>query len=533
MTDVSHVIGLLYRADWTRLSLSAETGGGSRLLIAPGRRYREETRDFIRGYDGERPWVRFSHGKGPWRLGRHFGGPPGGSGKGHLIGGPEPPLPVLLCPAWLLKSAQLEVRGHVSTCGRDGILVAATRRQSNRYRSGPMLFRFDRTEAIVDAELGILLRVSRTTHDEPPQVSELVSLDLDPVTDPARFRPPPGIVIGEGWGEALEGAGRPVWRAWKTAAGLAAGGLGALIRYSPAGRNRPGTGTEDPEAAMPDGGPAPELSPDGPPAGPAVGDEVLYLLYRSGGGAFAATLHEWYDLDGMLARVPQRARRIGFGGLGLLVSALRERSVPLHAVSALRVGGPGQYQINHGHESRHGPRAVACDGERRWQVYADKVTVGPARPLPVDIADLADSSWLLECQLSGGAPVMVGDRPAYLINVARGDAPWSFALMFRAAVAIVDAELGIVVSLTSYAAGKPVQQRELREIIIQAGDFRVDIPPGLRIEEEHHRPGDADLPGPINIPLTAARIVAQEVGKEVADAARKVLRRFGIGQPPG
>jgi hypothetical protein len=79
---------------------------------------------------------------------------------------------------------------------------------------------------------------------------------------------------------------------------------------------------------MPDSEPAPELSPDGVPAGPAVSDEVLHLLYRSGGGQFAATLHEWYDLDGMLARVPEQVRRTGFGGLGVLVSALRERSVP-------------------------------------------------------------------------------------------------------------------------------------------------------------------------------------------------------------
>jgi hypothetical protein len=38
------VLRLVQRADWTRLSLAAEVNDGSRLLLAPGRRYREQTR---------------------------------------------------------------------------------------------------------------------------------------------------------------------------------------------------------------------------------------------------------------------------------------------------------------------------------------------------------------------------------------------------------------------------------------------------------------------------------------------------------
>jgi len=34
--------------------------------------------------------------------------------------------------------------------------------------------------------------------------------------------------------------------------------------------------------------------------------------------------------------------------------------------------------------------------------------VGPAAPLPHDIANLVDSSWLLGCKLSRGAAVMPG-----------------------------------------------------------------------------------------------------------------------------
>jgi hypothetical protein len=95
MASISDVVALLYRTDWTRLSLSAQVNigfdpslsmksahaarppwvrvelpepedlGGFRsrrltLLIAPGRRYREESESsaYARGYDGKRCWRR-------------------------------------------------------------------------------------------------------------------------------------------------------------------------------------------------------------------------------------------------------------------------------------------------------------------------------------------------------------------------------------------------------------------------------------------------------------------------------------------
>ncbi len=48
----SAVIGLVYRADWTRLSLAAMTADGSRVLLAPGRRYRYESPDHVTAATG-------------------------------------------------------------------------------------------------------------------------------------------------------------------------------------------------------------------------------------------------------------------------------------------------------------------------------------------------------------------------------------------------------------------------------------------------------------------------------------------------
>ncbi len=511
MTAEVDVIRLVQRADWTRLSLAAEVNDGSRVLLAPGRRYREQTPDGVRGCDGERSW----------RLPA-----PGEDRDVHWVEGPQPPLPMLLCPAWLLRSSRLEVRGHVTACDRDALHVVATERPSfvdpirlNRLRPG-------RTEALVDAELGILLRVAwLPPEDEPPDVTELVSLEVDPVIDLAQFTPLPGSIVTESWGEALA-AGGPAFAVAKTTAGLAAGGLGVLIKYWPSRRARSDAGPEDAEAAMPQDDPAPEMSPDGRPAGLEVGDEVLQLLHDSGTAAFDATLHEWSDISAMLSQVPESVRRTGSGGLGILVSALTERGAGgVHLVSALRVGGPGQYQIDHHYDAEHGPKTIACDGQRRWQVYDDKMTVGPAQLSPGDIGDLADASWLLECRISGGVLVMAGDRPAYRIHAARGNAPWAFSMMFPAAVAVVDAELGIVLSLTSFLGGKPVRRYELRDVAAtQAGDFRVNIPSGLRVEPEPWAGVSPEQRGVT--PLRVAGVVAREVGKEAAKAARNFLRRL-------
>ena len=129
MAGLPEVIGLLYRADWTRLSLSAELRsetdreplprlsregrsrwyrawpwqrqdngryvGGGALLIGPGGRWRLECSvpgrgaegEAAEGNDGERGWS--------WRP-PEVGGPPG---LPVGVGGAYPPPPELFCPS--------------------------------------------------------------------------------------------------------------------------------------------------------------------------------------------------------------------------------------------------------------------------------------------------------------------------------------------------------------------------------------------------------------------------------------------------
>jgi hypothetical protein len=522
MSGGPDLVSLLYQADWAQLSLSAVANDGTRVLVAPGRRYRVEAGDCLTGCDGDRPW----------RLDAEE--TQDADRDVHWVSGPEPPLPELLRPAWLLVSSQLEVRGDARVCGRDAFHVEVTRRAGLNRRHVPPQFRAGRASVMVDAELGILLRLTWLADEAEPEVTELASLDLDPVIDPALFRPPPGSLIAESAADAL-GAGGAGWTALKTVAGVAAGGLGAWIRYVPSTQKRTAEQAGDDEAPLSPDGPAPERSSDGQPVGPPVSGQVLQLLHDSTTSEFAATVHEWTDFGAMLSQVPPGARRAGFGGLGLLVDSISERPATTHQISPLRMAGPDRYRIDYTRDDQRSPVMMACDGQRCWRVYRDRVTTGPAAPLPSGIAEMLDPSWLLGCRLSGGASVLVGDRQAYRINVARGENGWPLAwpLIFPAAVAVVDAGTGVLLRLTSYIGEQPVRRCELRDISATAGDFTIDIPPGLPVTEETGPLGDEGHhggPHRVGIPLkvvgAAAGQVATGVAKDAAKVAGNFLRRI-------
>jgi hypothetical protein len=80
MTGEPDLISLLYRADWTQLTLSAQVNDGSTLLIAPGRRCRLQAPDYLAGCDGDRPW----------EVSQDDGDGDGAQGTVHRIRGPWP-----------------------------------------------------------------------------------------------------------------------------------------------------------------------------------------------------------------------------------------------------------------------------------------------------------------------------------------------------------------------------------------------------------------------------------------------------------
>ena len=559
MAGLPEVIGLLYRADWTRLSLSAELRfetvreplprlsrghwsrwyrawpeqrqdngryvGRGALLIGPGGRWRVECPvpgrgaegQAAEGNDGERGWS--------WRPPETGGPPPLPVG----VGAAYPPPPELFCPSCLLGGYTLEELGPVTVAGRDAIAVAATPRRDvlsslPGHRSHDRISP-DRIEVAVDAELGILLRRIETSRGELVTVTELTDVTVNPpqAADPARFAPPPGSHRGETREENLRGrSGGPGW----AAADLAAGGLGALVRH----RYQPGHGAagEQPEA-MP--------SPDPPPLEPADGspppDEVLDLLYRSGEPRdLGATARHWLDVAAIGAPVPEGFRAAGLGGCGDFLDAMTRLANVARTDARLRVSGPDRYRLDFSRRSgRIDSTTIACDGERRWRVFQDQIMVGPAAPLQDHIAFLAQSCWLLRAGLSGGAELTYRGRPARQFRVTPGPGGEEVnlgPLMTFPTDAIVDAETGCLLRLISYAGDTPAIWSELDDISTEPADpdeFRVHVPPGTRTVEETGNPITDSLAAIPGVKGTAARAAAEAVHRTAGavSAARSFL----------
>src|SRR5580700_9975136 len=369
MAGLPEVIGLLYRADWTRLSLSAELRsetdreppphrsregwsrwyrawpmqrqdngrfvGRGALLIGPGGRWHLEDTVPGRGAEGEAAEGNDGEGGWSWRP-PETGGPPPLPVK---VGSAYPPVPELLCPSGLLGGYTLEVLGPVTVAGRDAIAVAAAPRR-DVLGSGSAERPYDRIEVAVDAELGILLRRAETARGELVTLTELTDLTMNPpeAADPARFAPPPGShraeTLGENQRERLSGPG------W-AAADLAAGSLGALIRHAPHLLGH-GAAGEQPEA-MPSPDPAPLEPADGSPPP----DEVLDLLYRSGKpGDLGATARRWLDVFAMAAPAPEGFRAAGRGGLADLLDAMTRGTHVARTEARLRVSGPDRCRLD-------------------------------------------------------------------------------------------------------------------------------------------------------------------------------------------
>ena len=587
MTDL---VGLLYRADWTRLSLAAEVSvrrdldldptrygadgsspppwpgapgkppraghewematdqlgtetRRSTLLIEPGRRYREQGDGRLSGCDGHRSWSAVRDGDS-WKV--------------EADDGPEPPLLPMLRPSWLLAGFTLETSEPVTTGGREALRLVATPRPDVWPRASARPRPLDRVEVLVDAGLGILLRHEEILDGRTLSVTELTGIRIDPSpADDEQFLPPGGwdSVPGDAPWTAPRGPGR---EASKLIAGLAAGGIGALVRSS---RSRPfeQATREEPDTEMP-----PDAEPL-PADAPAATDEMLHLLRDSRdrwAPGIAATLHQWHDIAAMLAQVPDGARRAGFGGLGHLIDAAGERVATLHMASRLSFDGSGRYRIEPAlpaelaaRSFRQRAETIICDGERQWHLTGEEVIARPAGPPPEEIAKLLDTSWLLEHHLSGGAETMtadppgpsggpgdqpagqragrLGDQPAdqfgdqpagrlgYRLRVAASEPAWgAWGRLFFPDEVVVDAELGILLRSVCHADSRPVSRYELRDVVVgEQGDFRADIPEGVRVEEEQ----DDEPSGPVNIPARVASLIARQAARDARSAFKSVL----------
>jgi hypothetical protein len=282
---------------------------------------------------------------------------------------------------------------------------------------------------------------------------------------------------------------------------------------------------------MPDSGP-PDTTPAPLPA------DLVNLLHRTGLPAprFSATAGTWFDGEGITA-AGQSLRAAagplaGLLGPGEVWSALADRPLAdRYYAQRVALSLPGRYRVDQltGVDSKS-VRTRASDGEHAWAIYPNRVVVLPARVRPLDDRwlRLADPSWLLGpgWQLSAARPQRVGGRDGWLLWAhynGTADSPgWRLvgqALLLPQMCVVADAELGVLLRMTSYADGTPVMCTELFSLTVP--------PPGS--DEELFTP-----PQPAGVPVFHGETVLDELNIPAPlRAAFGAVSRAWRARPPG
>lgn len=524
MVDERELVGLLNRADWKQLSLVADFSGELDLGL-------------MYSWCGLRPpWVPADEGPTGIQLdtGRLLVAPGGRFRFDEAdppVAGPHlwPLSPrVLLRPADLLGCA-LSPRGRVVVAGRDGYHVVATPGPWRKGRPKAL----DRIEAVVDAQTGFLLRREEIFEGQRLRLAEFTSVSFGETVEDADFDSrSAGAGPGAGPGEAeaedpfdemgFDPFGGAGWRAAKAAANAAGNMLGTAVRRSPRGEHEPGAAEGDEPSADADAQmPADEaFSYEG---GGVLDDDLVYAIHR-GGESFSGEFHQWTDMKALTGELRASADGHRWGGVGAFLGAVSDRIGTMHRVWRVRTGSGGRYRIEYllGPQQDIMGSAVASDGEQRWREYENRITIGPGGPADSEIAMMIDASWLLQCELSGVTEVTFGGRRAFAMRVEKGERPYHGIMTPTPSdmVAVVDAELGILLLVVSRWDGKPATRSEFRDIVSAASAatsatsatgedwddaFRLDIPPGIRvIRHDGGMLNEIDMPEPVRAAARAA-----------------------------
>jgi hypothetical protein len=382
----------------------------------------------------------------------------------------------------------------------------------------------DRASALVDAELGILLSYEEMFDGRQLKIAELTDVLIDPpeAAEPGQFLPPAGMPVrgsdqpGDRAGARHYAVPGVVGQVARLVAGPAAAAIGLAARHLP--HDSPGPGAQaDGEPGMPGTGRATDPAQLMP-----LTDDLVNLLYRTGlpPPGFTAVAHEWTD-GAVLRRMTTAVRAAlppvidGIFGPDQVWDAFGD-GMPerLYRLTRLTVATPGRYRIDHlAGAMNHEPDTIACDGERLWKVYPNRVATGPAQPPVSDYVRLADQSCLLSgFELRAAGEVDVDGRRGFLVvadAMAGQRGPGRGALfpdsLTKHVEVVVDAELGIALRETAYFEGEPVRCIEFRGVSSQVDPrtFRIDVPAGTRTVGAG-RLSDLDMPAPVK----AARLAA-------------------------
>jgi hypothetical protein len=548
--DLADLVALVYRSDWTLLSLSATIshtydfdvstrlterrlaerrrgmgplpGAGrmpsvevpsrdplhreQQVLVVPGGRYRLESGDgLFEACDGEQCWDLsdgVAHRRPGPRPGRTFYG--------------------LLTPQWLVASYDLEITGAEVASDRAAVRVSGIPRAPSARRSSRHQL-LDRVEVLVDAELGILLRSRQVFEAETLEASELTDVVINPpeAGTSGTFAPPPDVPVEEE--EKPFADYRPPtgvgWEVAGAAAGAAANALGFAVRHAP--RRKSAWPANDEERDMPSDAvlAASDWDLGQPPDG-----QTINLLHRTGmpAPALTAEAHEWTEVLPAIQKLKVLQEKLpapmaGILGPDSLWDALGERAAEErrgHRVATLAAQQPGRYRLDYlSGDWNKRYKAIASDGEHTTKLFDDKVATGPVKPLDTSFASMLDPAWLLGgWQLTVIGPAHVAGREGIHL---RATAPRNYLdqsgdLLARADL-VVDEELGVLLRYTSYVNDAPLTRIELRNIqpLGSGTTFRILPGPGMKSVTDSGGPfGDRNMPQPAEAAAQAATLAA-------------------------
>jgi hypothetical protein len=347
---------------------------------------------------------------------------------GDSAGGPVP-LPELMVPAGrLLPDFDLQITGRTEFLGRPVIAISGSPRLAGRARH-------ERVSGLVDAELGILLRYQRVGPAQTDS-AEFTRLTVSPPQPAGREQDP-----------------------------------GPLPASFPSGRSS--LGQEEPVFTA----------------------EEVNLLYRSdlGPQRFAAQLSEQTDAATMMRLAGEAFAATKFGSRTQWLWRLSgdQPFQDVDRIARLAVAMPGRYLIEAINDPGRKPARIACNGQRLWRAYPDRVAVRTAEPVPREIATIIDPAWLLEelYQVSVLGEAVVDGRPALHVRAA-GDwlPPHSGPLSGTPvcsdqAEVFIDRALGICLRQVSSYQGHRVLRTELTGLSTGADPTLFDFTPpsGMKV----------------------------------------------------
>ena len=161
----------------------------------------------------------------------------------------------------------------------------------------------------------------------------------------------------------------------------------------------------------------------------------------------------------------------------------------VNLTARLQVAMPGCYRIDMVTDPGTKPATTACDGDRLWLVYPDRIAVRPAAPPPAGLSLIIDPAWLLhQYPLTAGETVTDSGRPALQVVAepehcfARGPLSGGPIAADKVEV-LIDLQLGVALSQIWHLEGHLVHRTELSAVTpdVALAAFGIEPPPGTRV----------------------------------------------------